>query len=212
MRRVAKGKFWGTFTRPTVLPNRFKFHTRYVETSMTVTATSGAPNAYIFRANGLYDPDATIGGHQPIGFDQFMAMYDHFTVIASKIRVELQNTSSTIPALVAIEVSDSATIATNFNTLLENGLARWRRIEPQGNARDSCVLTKTYSTRRFFGRAAVLAEDNLRGTVAADPSEIAFFKVYAMNAMGSTDAAQIRGTVQIDYIAILTEPKLLTGS
>ena len=40
-----------------------------------------------FVANGAFDPNLTGVGHQPRGFDQFMAGYETFTVTGSKISV-----------------------------------------------------------------------------------------------------------------------------
>ena len=36
------------------------------------------------RANGLYDPQVSTGGHQPRGFDEFMTTYDMYTVHGSR--------------------------------------------------------------------------------------------------------------------------------
>ena len=48
---------------------------------------AGTPAAYVYRANGLYDPDLTGGGHQPRGYDQFTPMYNHWTVVGAKVTV-----------------------------------------------------------------------------------------------------------------------------
>ena len=58
---------------------------RYVQELEIVTPTSGLSNSVPFVANGAYDPYYPIGGHQPKGFDQWMAVYSHFNVLGSKI-------------------------------------------------------------------------------------------------------------------------------
>jgi len=43
-----------------------------------LTTTSGAVSTYVFAANGLYDPNITGTGHQPMGFDQLLQFYNHY--------------------------------------------------------------------------------------------------------------------------------------
>jgi len=57
---------------------------------------------FAYRANDLYDPQVQVGGHQPLGFDQWMTLYSRFTVIKSSIqfyaRADLTHfTSITLP-------------------------------------------------------------------------------------------------------------------
>jgi len=74
-----------------LFPPKFKKRLVYSETSLTVASTSGSSNSYFFSANGLFDPNTTGTGHQPMGFDQMMLMYEQYTVFASKITVEFIN-------------------------------------------------------------------------------------------------------------------------
>ena len=39
------------------------------------------------RLNSLFDPNLSGLGHQPRGFDQLMAVYEKYTVVAAKITV-----------------------------------------------------------------------------------------------------------------------------
>ena len=66
-------------------------------------ATSYLPTAIlfdkIFQANSCYDPDFSGSGHQPMGFDQWMALYSRYRVHASTIRVTTINKSTTVSTL-----------------------------------------------------------------------------------------------------------------
>ena len=64
---------------PQSMRTKLRYATRvdFVPTGTTVVSKT-------FLANGLYDPDTTVGGHQPRGFDEFMAAYTTFTVQGSK--------------------------------------------------------------------------------------------------------------------------------
>lgn len=65
---------------------KLKYHTQI--------DVSGDPATYvskIFRGNSLYDPDFSLGGHQPTGFDQYTAFYTNYLVFGAKISVTLLN-------------------------------------------------------------------------------------------------------------------------
>ena len=47
----------------------------------------------IVRGNGMFDPDAALGGHQPLGFDQYMMLYQKYYVKSSTISVDVNTTS-----------------------------------------------------------------------------------------------------------------------
>lgn len=59
-----------TTTNTLPLGKYFKSHNRYVEGFIDLNPGALGSNApYTFSANGLYDPNITGSGHQPIGFD-----------------------------------------------------------------------------------------------------------------------------------------------
>lgn len=52
------------------------------------SSTSGlASTPYVFSLNGAYDPDVTGTGHQPRGFDQWMALYKRFKVYKADVEI-----------------------------------------------------------------------------------------------------------------------------
>ena len=78
---------------PKQLYNRLK----YAETINVPIGVGGTGN-YLYSCNGMYDPNITGTGHQPMYFDQFTAMYDHYTVLKSmmKATVVANTTGATI--------------------------------------------------------------------------------------------------------------------
>lgn len=219
-RAQARAKFNGTAMRSTVMPLKFNFTSRYVDMYKTVTSNVGVANSYAWWANGLYDPQYLTGGHQVIGFDQLMGFYDHYTVVGAKIRVDIQNQSQQHDVVVGIFLSDSPTLQfTAVQTIVENGAIVWKRLERQGtdstfitNSGSHCTLTKKCSVKKFLGRPNILSEDDLRGDINNNPNEGVFFHVLCAGIDASADAVTISFSTQIDYVAILTEPKHIIGS
>lgn len=193
---------------------------KYVE-EIQLNPTIGGIASYVFRANDLYDPDVTGAGHQPYGFDTLCpTIYNHFTVIGAKIKVQWHNssTSSTNPAWCGILLSDDGTTATtssNVNHLIESYGAG--SVLPVGlvGAPNShsvqTVLYRNFSAKKFFKKAAIVGASNYMGDATSSPTDLAYFEIYAAS-MGSNDPGLLNALVTIEYIAVFTEANRLAQS
>lgn len=66
----------------------------------TVTeAAAGIGALYAYRLNSLYDPNATGTGVQPVGYDQWSALFNRSVVWRCRAEVELANAGTTISEL-----------------------------------------------------------------------------------------------------------------
>ena len=189
---------------------------RYVTfASINPSTSSVAYNVY--RANSLFDPDYTGVGHQPSNFDRWMGIYNHFTVIGSKINVRWAPTSagSLTPAIVGVTLNDGVTDLSGLTTedVLEKKLTRtkWRVVGSQ--SRDIDSVTHHFSAKKFFGKpnSSIIGDSLYRGTDAGNPTEGAYFTVFASNISGN-DPDAMNLIVTIDYIAMLTEPQMTDES
>ena len=52
----------------------------YAENGYQLNTTSGLCGVRIFSLSSLFDPDVTGTGHQPVGYDQIMALYEEYIV------------------------------------------------------------------------------------------------------------------------------------
>jgi len=213
MYKRSNRQFWGNPMSKTVpLPKRFKTTLAYQEGGITLNPGVGGTVAnYVFSCNGLYDPNITGTGHQPLGFDQFMLMYNHYTVIGAKIRVDYVNTDGTNGACVGIYIKDSSTTTSDYRLIVENG-AKYKRLTKTGGDRDSCAMVMNINPPKWLGRSKPLANDNMRGSSAANPQEQVYFHIFASPFDQSTDSGAVQISVKIDYIVVFTEPKELTLS
>jgi len=184
----------------------------YSETSLTLsTGAVGLPNAFVFTANGLYDPNITGAGHQPMGFDQMMLFYEHYTVSRSKITVNFKSTDATNASVVGILISPDATIGTVTNTLLENGMYVKKQLSRLGTDGDSCSITVNADISKINGKKDVKSEDDFRGDVASNPAEQTYFHVFIYNTYTGA-VATCAFEALIEYDAIFTEPRKMIQS
>jgi hypothetical protein len=192
----------------------------YYETALGLTApTSGNAVTYFFSANGMFDPNITGTGHQPIGFDQMMLMYEQCTVINSSIQVTF-NVGPGLTINAGVALFPDATGLTNPSQLVENGLIRYIPLTSGSttfqNHRPQSIVRLDCNVAKYFGRRGVrvlLNDDNLYTTAAANPVEQVYYGIVAwqISPDGSTTTA-LGFDVLISYDVIYWEPRKLTES
>lgn len=200
-------------TKSTPFPKVFLWKTKYVETLVSLNpGIGGTAASHLFSCNGLYDPNITGTGHQPIGFDQLVGtVYDHYRVIGSRIRVTAANNDSSNAQMLLCKVQDNTTISeTDVSGLIENGGTRWTTLAPTGSGSNVKTLQMNWSAKKYFGKSS-LGDNDYRGNVSANPDEQAYFRLMAQP-VNASDTSDIRCTVEIDYIVLLTERKNLGQS
>jgi len=170
-----------------------------------ITSTTGIMQQYRFSANGLYDPNVTGTGHQPIFFDQMTPLYNHYTVIASKIKVTFvpQSGTSWAPVTVGLIINDdTASGYTDITTAAENSTGKSVMITAL-SARPT-VLSQKWSAKKTFG-GSILANTSLAGTSAANPTEQSYFDIL-VEALG-TGTSAVYAKVELEMVAVWTEIK-----
>lgn len=165
--------------------------------------------SYQFRANDMFDPDFTSTGTQPLGFDEYSNLYDHFTVLGSKITV-IGATTGTAPVVFGITVDcDGVITSTNFDAIQEQPNTRWATHVVGSPAK---TISNNLSVKRYFNRKSVKDCSEFRGTSSTSPTELAFYHVWAKGLSASADPSAIDLNITIEFIALWSEPKELVKS
>ena len=190
-------------------PKKLVFTHKYTKTQ-TVTSTLGLLGTLQFRCNGLYRPDALSGTAQPYYYDQLTALYDHWCVIGSKCTFTVTpSTATTVPSVLAAYVNDDTTVTgTTPDQISESSQGRMVRHLAAAN-NNIQKFTLKWSARKYFG-AAPLANDELKGTITADPIEQSLF-VIGVAALGANTVTYMV-TTQIEYITVWSELKDIAQS
>jgi hypothetical protein len=186
---------------------RLNYHT-YAD---IFTGVSGLCGTYIFAANGLYDPDITGTGHQPIGFDQMMFFYYHYTVIRAKITVSFRNNSTSVPAWCAISRNGSSTAVTSPDELIESGNIEYHRINRSPDWGCIQKFSLDMDVGDFSGVANLLDDPEHRGAISSNPTDVEYFHISVWNSTDSTSFT-VNADVLIEFEAIFTEPRKLASS
>lgn len=177
---------------------------------VTLNPGPGLAGVYVFSTNGMYDPDITGAGHQPLGFDQWMALYNSYQVLSSKIHVEFANLDGTYPQICGVTARSDATPVTDIETALESAQDYGKLVSVAGGGKANTSITKYCDNRLFIGRST--NDNSMRGDSSANPAEQAYWHVWCGPGAGGGDPGNLYAVVTIDYNAILTEPVSLSSS
>lgn len=174
------------------LGQSFRMKTKYVATPLSLNpGVGGIPATYVFSANGLYDPDVTGTGHQVLGFDQIMPMYDHYTVIGSRIKVIGANTTAQDNQYLIVTLSDTVVPNPDITNLLENGLSRYKVLSVDQGDHGVETLTLNFSPKRFFNTNSVMDNKALKGNAVSNPGEGAYYHITVAPLDGTSDAGVV---------------------
>lgn len=183
------------------------FRTKLVYSELVnVTLVSGS-GAYSFSCNGLYDPNQTGTGQQPLYFDQLMAMYNYYTVTASYIEwhVAGSTTSRDMIGTTFIDDDDSVT-----------GFAAGNAQRPGAqtmtfNTNHNSVppMTQGWNLRKVFGKVDV-GNTLFRGNQSANPTEQQYFILMLTDLGLSSGSYPV--LVRVVYTVEFSEPKTLAFS
>lgn len=216
-------------------PQEMRTKLRYVET-FDLEPTSQTAAGFSLLANGMYDPEVGVGGHQPRGFDQYTALYQKFTVKSSKISVTFayegyngpagflttggpsqaiyttsENNQAAVPSAIclvhkSVETNDTGTI----ESFQERDRTKWKSICPGGEV-------KTVSTglhcSDFFGKDFLVGADGYTGTDSTDPDNKLYYHVMCgLNSNEYPRQINVRANCIVEYDVVWTEPKQLAAS
>jgi len=190
----------------------------YYEFQLSLSSTAGAIATYIFSANGVYDPNITGTGHQPMGFDTLMLYYEQYTVVASKITFTASN-GGIHASRMAVSLAPDTTTPTIVE-VVENGEIKMQVMDgvcnqaSNGTGYGTGPRIKTVSLNcdvaSYFGRRTqreLLNDVNLTGTAAANPTEQVYF---VLSTWGLTNSnGGVTFDVVLSYDVIFWEPRKL---
>lgn len=196
---------------PSGMPRTRRAILRYT-TPINILASSGLLQRYLFRANSCYDPDYSGTGHQPMGWDQWTNLFNHYVVVGSKITVRcLTDNANAAPYVFGIHLQDKTTPPyTDWWGYNEAKMGTQKAIKG-GTGTTNPTLTCNYSAKKFYNITDI--KDNFARIGAltnTDPTEVAYFAVYLQNLTAVSETAFF--TVTIDYIVDFSEPKNLALS
>jgi len=200
-------------------PKRKLVKLRYVE-QVTLDPGLNSFSVSEWRANSLFDTNSSGGGHQPMAYDQWSTIYERYCVLSSKITVQygpaaLSNLNPGWWGIAMYSTSNQlqATYAGDVDRVMESKLVG-NTTTMAGNFNSTNLRSRVvryFSARKFFGKKDPVDDPDIGAVVNANPQNLAYFGLW-YGSSGGNDPGSASFKVQIDFIAVMHEPLLLSGS
>lgn len=200
---------------PRGMPSQRAVTLRYVDFLSFPADSTGTPTYLTYRANSIFDPYSGAGGHKPLYTDQWAVFWKYYTVIGSKISIQLQASANnqTMGLLGVVLSSDNTLAGLSPETLIEQGRNKWVWYQPNTNGFKPRTLTQGYSAKKFWNIANVKDQQSVLGAFfGANPVSVANWHIWnCANPQGGT-AAGLDMVVTITYRCILSDAQVVASS
>jgi hypothetical protein len=188
-------------------PDSMISHLRY-HTQGSLNSVVGAVAADDYRWNSTFDPDQTLGGHQPLYRDTFAVIYDHYSVISATAVVKFVNTSSNVFAVGCV-TDDDFTNSTAVDTLCEQTHGKHAMLPALSGSLSALTLRMSWDCKKVLNIDPFTSE-TYKTAVTSNPAEESSLTMWASDAQGGTNA--IYYDITITYKVLWTELSTPTQS
>jgi len=201
---------------PLGCPKEMRVKLKYNTTGVFTAPAAGVTAFLSYRANGPFDPQASVGGDQPRYYDQWSAIYNSVTTVQSKCTVEFANEQYDTTARNAyVGVLHSA-----LNPPLQGSgsLTRIDAIEApysvhrlaSGNNAIKCTLT--WNPNQYFIGKTIYDED-IASQVTTTPVRDCYFHIWtAQDIVSGLPYPGRTYMITIEYDVIFFDPVIPTQS
>lgn len=193
---------------------------RYKKAVLTYAAyksydpSSTATAVQDWAANGLYDPDITGVGHQPMGFDQLMDQYSNYYVYKVQVKtVWMPATNPPNDVTTSFIVGSSIGHTVGSTEAIDQRLERNKSVYKWFNHNTPGGVYTTQTVKPWKSLGIPFKDDANMGDASTNPSTMLYVSTFAdTSSTHPTDANALTGWTIIRYWALFTNPKLFAQS
>lgn len=172
---------------------------------------AGVTSSLVYSLNGLYDPDVSGLGQQPTGFDQYMSLYEFYTVTRGTVEVEFLNADESFAALVGANIAPTDGTSPNANTYIRNSNIKYGLIEKYGTGSSRLKIKFDFDINKLSGQN-VLNDDQYAGTVNANPANQWYLILWGTGQDISNNIGSQYFTLRISYWVEFRHPAVTANS
>ncbi len=177
-------------TNNTIMPDELETTLAY--NSVAQLAPGAITYEYAFAGNGMFDPDITLVGGQPNGFDEMSVFYARYRVLSSKIVARFVNTAS-VGTIISVTPYDTSAGSTATNDSSTSPYSRWNVVANANGINEKTIINQMRSDRIFGTK--ITQDDLFAATFSANPTNLWYWIIN----FDSTANLQIMMNVVIYY-------------
>lgn len=190
-------------------PDKLLTRIRYCD-NFYITSTAGAQGLQVYRWNSTFDPDYSNSGHQPMYRDTYAAIYNHYSVVSAKARIQFVNAVTTVPFMVGISTDDSETgINTSVNAFREENRSQTHLITPLSGSNSSSFFNTTWDCYKILN-IDPYASETYKTPVGSNPDEVSTLDIAVWTVDASTNS--IAFSIELEQHVLWTDLTTPTGS
>lgn len=173
----------------------------------SITCTSGALSRIAIRANDITDPLEGFSLQQPLGYDQWKALYRTAYVIGVKVKFSVWNNSSTalMYGITMCDKNQGSTSLANYEYYKEVPHNVARLLSPDV---DHGYLINKASTKKMLHLKNIKDNDGIRINLQSDtaPTETYYAHCWIQPVDQTTTLTAVQSVIDLEYIVLLTNP------
>jgi len=194
------------------LPNKFRTTLRYCQ-QVPLNSTT-APTAHTFALNGLFDPDISGVGHQPMGWDQLIALYQKAYV--NKVKVNawfvIETDTNTSPQYVGLSIHENSSFTpADVETIIERGRCAFSHLSTRDSGHSQARVGITWDAAKWYPKDS-LGDTDYQNTAAANPAEICYVSAWAGPDFPAENPEPVSCMVIFDYDVTFLNPIQMNAS
>lgn len=192
---------------PFARPKSQRLKLKYCETDQSISVAALSVSNYTYQTS-LFDPYTPAGGHQPMYFDQWSAIYQGYRVFGIGYRIQLTRLNDSAGSLtLLVRHSPSSTADTSSVTARERKNVRYVPVAA-GTTR---TITGYMSLARTLGVPKKSIYDNIySATTSANPSSMAYLLIQTFNDTGAALSGML--AIQLMFYCEMYFPVDVTAS
>jgi len=185
----------------------FKYSSR-----VSISGAAATVSSYAFRLNGLFDPDFTGAGSQPMYYDQFSALYSKYRVLGARWSITLCNEASgAVVVAVCPSMQNSVDVDMAANTQqLRAKTFILGAVNGAGcikQAKGGCRMAEVWGVPE----AAVKQEDDWAALTTGNPNNVVYLWL-STTGVSTGATTLLRAWVTISYDVVFHMPKVVAAS
>ncbi len=193
------------------IPRAWTCNHKYVEHDLNLSTTSGSTEAFSFNLMNLFQVK-TSGGHQPLGRDTFVLLYDSYRVNYVNYKFTFYGMSGSGVPMVVMPRSLSFSPSVPWSLVAEKAGALCKMVSVQGNDAERSLTGRLYPNQLLgITRNKYNTENAYSSLSTGAPDAAAFVDIYS-GSRAPGDSTTIYLKAELHYNVTWFNPKILAQS